>query len=422
MIHVSQIKTGNELFRLRLIHQIQFFLKMWKLAVDWIVWIYIILPALGVALYFYVDLWRGTSGVATYFQEPMMILLIMLFCINGQMKSYFKEADILFLWQEKRIIKQFQHSSIIFFCLFTVLNAIIYIAALAPIVIIYLNWSLLKLWHVFVLITVLHVLIGLIKRELQIKKGKWAYRGWMSLVTLLIGALLFLIVPRIESVWMLLAGVVVGMLGIYYMIYRIQTKPQQFYREVEIEIEKKAKSVQLFFSQLSWIGAPDFLSEKAKNRSRKRPFLFRRSRKIFRSYSTSTGYVELFLKNVIRNQSWVLIYFQFIGAGVFTILIVPGKLKWGIWLLIVFVIGNVVRVFLKRVLDHPFLTVVSWPKVNQIKIAYHCLLVGLIPSSLILSILFGYLMFGLFGIVFGIVASAILSVVISRFFASKVVD
>ncbi len=422
MIHVKNIKSGKQLFLLRLVQDFQHKRKLWRLGVDWTVWVYIIIPALLLGVYFYVNFWRGNYEWAYYIEESFIPILLLILSMSGTVKAYLKEADILFVWQSEHLVKDLQKYSFAYFCLSTIVSSLVQFTFILPLLVVYLDWQMSDVVNIFLFIVVFRILFTLIKRELNVRLGKWAFRFSMLLVIGISGLLLNFLVPLLTDVILTLIVTIATLIIITLLNQHVSKKKQRFYREVEIEVEKQAKSVQLLFSQLSIIGGPEFLTQKVKNSSRKRPFLFRKSGKIFRDFSAKNSYMEIFMKSLLRNPSWLSSYFRFVGIGSFAIIIVPENYRWAVWLLIVFVIGNLTKTFLKRVLDHPFLSVVAWPEVNEKEIAYNCMIIGLIPGVLILSILYNVLTFALWGIAFGVVTSIILIIVVAQFFSTRVIE
>jgi len=132
--------------------------------------------------------------------------------------------------------------------------------------------------------------------------------------------------------------------------------------------------------------------------------------------------MEVFIKSIIRNQSWLTMYFQFVAVGSAAIVIAPEYVRWAVWLLIVFIIGNLTKVFIRRVIGHPFLNVVAWPKIDEGEVAYHCMIFGVVPGVFILSLLFNILTFKWWGMAFGLVTGVILTMIISQFFSKKAIE
>lgn len=415
MSQVSRIKNGRDLFWLRLKHQFQFYFKIWNMTVDWVIWLYVLLPVLGFGIYFYVQLWKGTISWVNAINETAMIIIFLLLIISGSIKSFLKEADLLFLWQDKEIINELKTYMFIYFCLNSFLSFTINFLILAPVIIVYLDWPVENLIYSFLISYNLYILISLIKRELILQKRKWVYRLWMLLITVLLGTILFFIIPRLNVI-LVSVILIIGVILANLIFNHKENRRHRFYREVELEIEKKVKFVQTFYSQLMWIGGPDFLYTGAKNRSRKRPFLFRNSQKIFRKKSVNNGYVELFIKSLLRNRSWLFLYFRYIGIGSMVILLVPGKIKWIAWIAMVFLMGNVVKGLLIRLFKHPFLSVVPWPELDEKVIVRKCIIIALLPGSLILSLIFGYINFSLIGLIFGLFTSVFLTFIAARLF------
>src|SRR5690606_34560038 len=110
-------------------------------------------------------LWKGTISWVNAINETAMIIIFLLLIISGSIKSFLKEADLLFLWQDKEIINELKTYMFIYFCLNSFLAFTINFLILAPVIIVYLDWPVENLIYSFLISYNLYILISLIKRE-----------------------------------------------------------------------------------------------------------------------------------------------------------------------------------------------------------------------------------------------------------------
>ncbi|MEM5818464.1 MAG: ABC transporter permease, partial [Desulfitobacterium hafniense] len=104
----------HRLFRHRLFADWKFQYSIWKLVVDWIVALYIVIPGLALFLDTYVDWWQEPPSL--FFALPLTILLpiVVVFCRSGTLRIFVEEADQLFLFQHRSWLKGLVAYSIAF--------------------------------------------------------------------------------------------------------------------------------------------------------------------------------------------------------------------------------------------------------------------------------------------------------------------
>lgn len=90
----------KELFFLRLKKEWRYQYDVWKTAVDWVVWLYILIPALGVLGHQYYLVWNGTAEWVSQF--PLTFFWIPLFFLSrfATVRLFLREGDLLFVRQD----------------------------------------------------------------------------------------------------------------------------------------------------------------------------------------------------------------------------------------------------------------------------------------------------------------------------------
>ncbi len=94
--------------------------------------------------------------------------------------------------------------------------------------------------------------------------------------------------------------------------------------------------------------------------SRKRPWLFRNSNRIFESRTVKNGLVELFIKAFFRNSSQIFSYLQIIGVSVTAIIILPPIwMKWLMYVLFLLIMKKWLDSIWSIVTSKPLLVALS---------------------------------------------------------------
>ncbi|PAQ13503.1 hypothetical protein CD798_15565 [Bacillaceae bacterium SAOS 7] len=99
--------------------------------------------------------------------------------------------------------------------------------------------------------------------------------------------------------------------------------------------------------------SPDM--EKPKVVKRKKPFLFRRSKRIFKQRTEEHGFMELFIKILIRNLTYLSGYFRLVSVTGAAIVVVP-PILFKVLILIgfsFFIHGWIISLWDQVILSHP---------------------------------------------------------------------
>ncbi|GEL77780.1 ABC transporter permease [Tenuibacillus multivorans] len=389
--------TGKRLFKRRLKQHIQFYMQIRRVAVDWAVWIYVLIPLLLTGLYQYITLWNMEAGWATYLNEPALALIITIFIFSGISISFLQSADILYLWQKQDVMGTLHRYRLGYYYTISLVKWLIVIGILAPIFMVYLNWTGSMLCALGLIVYFLQVLVGILRRRFKIQLGKWVSRFLIIGLVVVVYILMRYSLAHMATTGWVLALVTIVMTA-YYSTYFIRQK-QNFYREIDLDTEHKNKLLQLVLMQSAYIGGPEYLSEKISN-LRKHPWLFRKSQKMFKAYTPEIGYREVFIKSLLRSKNWLLLYVQIVGFGVFGIVMFPFWLKWFMWIGMIFLIGNFLKTYWNKIWSHQFLDLVKWREVEPQKVSRHTFRIAIIPASLVLSAVLGYIILSYWGILF----------------------
>nr|WP_279401350.1 ABC transporter permease [Piscibacillus salipiscarius] len=164
-------------------------------------------------------------------------------------------------------------------------------AVLSPIIMQYLNLGMNEFWSLSFLIYIWSLSVSLIKRVLNVQLSKWSFRLSIALLVSLSYGYFWFVLNGF-SYWAAY-GLAIGILIL--VIRKVFKKSKHFEREIELDRELRNKVLQLILMQSAHIGAPDWMVQ-SKARSSKKPWIFRKSQKLFTGYTPEIGYQELIIK------------------------------------------------------------------------------------------------------------------------------
>ncbi|TFB22935.1 hypothetical protein E3U55_06755 [Filobacillus milosensis] len=407
--------TGKDLFRLRLKHHLKFFRRLQRVAIDWAVIIYIILPILFVFFLHYNSWWSLEADWLHSVNEINLALVIGFLLLLGFQHSFLHQADVLYLWQKKSLIRKLIRYRLQYYLVISFIRTVILILILSPILLLYLEWGPIHIVLFGGVSYLLHNLANALMRDLKVYQYRWtralSYVGLYAVGS----SVLFISTTTLGSLCSLILLVSIN---IFYLNLASKLKPK-FYKEIELDANQRSKLTHIILAQSTYVGAPEFLAE-SPSRTRKKPWLFPNSRKIFNGYLPESGYREVYFKSLLRNRNWVLLYVQIIGVGLFGILTFPNVFKVLFWVGMLMLTGNLLKSYWGKVMTHRFIDLFNWKKMNMQPVAKQSFLLGMAPAWLILSVALGFKTLGIWGILFIPLIGCVLSRIIVRYIVSKI--
>ncbi|WP_449621379.1 ABC transporter permease [Robertmurraya sp. Marseille-Q9965] len=344
--------TSFQLFRRRLTQDWLFQIRTFRSIADWTIWLYMIIPTIVISIFIYRSWWiDGAPSWMAWMPVSIFFLLGYLFSWTGAYRFYTDEADMVFLIKKDSLFYGLRKWGFFYSLLFQAMNTLLVVVALLPFLIqhFHLTWEHAFCYFLFLL--AMKYLVMYLKFHLKKIQSKMK----RIIVTVLTFILLSWFAQTISFLWIngdfwivCIISMVVGFVSTYYY-YPLVKKKSLFDIELAIEQEEKLKLVQAIH-QMS------FDIEKTKVYSRKRPWLFRNSKRIFKKRTARNGFLELFIKVFIRNSSYILTYLQICSATVAALVIVPP-----IWMKVIIFLGFLLMMWIwlgvtweRVVLSHPF--------------------------------------------------------------------
>ncbi len=342
--------NGRTLFFRRLFDYYRYQFKVFHAVIDWTVALYIVLPALAFVIYQYIDLMNG-RGLFYEWSEMMewrwLYAVCVLIVCTGSIHTFLMEADKVFLLQKKEIIYQLKQYALMYSFLVTLAKWLLLFFIVLPFIShITLAESTALLCYLFGL----HTTFLALKQD-RIRKPRSISR---RIAEILFRAVLFSgsAVLIVFTEWRLLA--LIGILFLIFAFVRGWKKTALFSAfEAEVTEEKKSRLalaglVMMMMSQEA--GIP-----KVKDRLRRKPLLYRNSKRIFKRRTILTGYKELFFKVTLRNGEYARQMYMLLSAFTVLIFVSPIWLKLIALLVYTGVCRYILTLIFDKVMDTPFL-------------------------------------------------------------------
>ncbi|OUL02686.1 ABC transporter permease [Bacillus spizizenii] len=341
--------NGRTLFFRRLFDYYRYQFKVFHAVIDWTVALYIVLPALAFVIYQYIDLMNG-RGLFYEWSEMMewrwLYAVCVLIVCTGSIHTFLMEADKVFLLQKKEIIYQLKQYALMYSFFVTLAKWLLFFFIVLPFIShITLAESTALLCYLFGL----HTTFLALKQD-RIRKPRSISR---RIAEILFRAVLFSgsAVLIVFTEWRLLA--LIGILFLIFAFVRGWKKTALFSAfEAEVTEEKKSR---LALAGLVMMMSQEAGIPKVKDRLRRKPLLYRNSKRIFKRRTILTGYKELFFKVTLRNGEYARQMYMLLSAFTVLIFVSPIWLKLIALLVYTGVCRYILTLIFDKVMDTPFL-------------------------------------------------------------------
>ncbi|WP_090689112.1 ABC transporter permease [Bacillus sp. 166amftsu] len=290
---------------------------------DWTVALYIIIPAVIFSGIYYRSLWTRELTV----EEPAYFLIglfVFFFATYSRgMRSFFEQADSLFLIQHPVHMQKLIKCGMIYTCIrISIMNSIVTLIML-PILVKSMGASLLQVVLFWLSFTVFRCMLSLLVRCIDVRGGKrwvlWIVKiivFFMSFICLGSGVFLGFKHPVYAVLF------IIALIGISLILIKQKMNYQRFFfKEVEKEKEESMRWTREIMH---------FSGQTTKPSNNSRPWLFPRSKHILGKKSDSR-IIESFIKEYFRSGTSLSFYIKIILMSATSIKVTP----WWIALIII---------------------------------------------------------------------------------------
>lgn len=393
--------TVTKLFFRRVISDWKYQYEIWKTAVDWIVALYIVIPAFATFVYYYLSWWTKAPGVLDYLPLNALLGFFLIFTWSGTIRIFLEAGDQLFLLQHKAWISKIFKYSLGYSIFYNLVETIGLITILAPFLVIHYGFSLVEVFSVVFLIFVTKNFLGLAKQLLELRFKGWSQRIVKSVVFVITGVYLRESVDFLmSSTGLFYLSVLISLIILGLLLSKRLSVKGTFFEDVTREqVARLRLAKYMLIAKGTYMKTPRI--------TRKRPRLFRSSNLIFKKRNPVNGLVEMCIKAVLRNEEDFGFLLTLVGGHLLAIMAFPGNLKWLPWILFSFIITNYVGNTCLKVFNDPFVCFFPWLPESKItatrKAIYLMALPGQLLLALVVALLTGSFIVALWMVPIGIV-------------------
>ncbi|MFS0726114.1 ABC transporter permease [Paenibacillus sp. 1P07SE] len=317
--------NARQLFALRLRRYAAGQYRVWKGALDWTVWLYLLVPALFIGGGTYLEIWRQPPEWMLQLPAGWYPAILLLPLLLGRLRTFLEEADVLFLVQQRRWLLTVMRLGMIYTLLVQMLTTALIYIPLMPYLVrgLGLSWEFIVIGYLW---TVVFKMISAVTASLL--DARWT--GWRRYAIHITAFVVIATVYVYAMLQWLQQPLLIGCAGLAaafaVLVLLCQWKLRMrssLYADIASEQDARLASTKLLLAQ----AAP------AKPIGRqKQPLVMRRSGRIFRSSEPAVILAEMYMKSAIRQFSYLRLVIGYFSVSITAVLLSP------LWLGIVLVL------------------------------------------------------------------------------------
>lgn len=333
------------LFWFRLKKEWHYQYDAFRSAVDWIIWLYIIVPIIALVFYQYYLLWQGTASWVEWVPLPFLFLFLFILCWTGCIRLFLTEGDLLFLRQNKKWQTALMRFGILYSIVLNILFTMVISVIVIPILYLYAHYSI---YHIGLFLSFLLLYRLFIQFTKQI-----VFVSFSGLQLIAIKVVLFIASLTVYGIFyqestLVQLFILCIVIIILPLLYRIRMKRTWcFFEDCVREGQQRLKITSIF------IQASGYQSTKPLFK-RERPLLFYNSASLFKRRNNRNLLRELLLKFILRGKNRFAHLYQITIICILAIVFVPFWVKWLVLLFGIYCVIHLTRSYWKEVTSHSF--------------------------------------------------------------------
>ncbi|WP_409343071.1 ABC transporter permease [Paenibacillus sp. MBLB4367] len=343
--------TVGKLFWRRVREDWAFQWSVWRLAVDWVVALYVVIPALLFGGYHVYLWWKQAPGWFDYIPYAAVAVILYGWTRVGTIRYFVQEADQLVIlhtaWLRRLMLQGVRYS-----IAFQAVTAAAVLVFLFPLLHRSHGLSWTDTLVLYLLLVLFKMTASMLRQAVSIRFAGFG-RFLASAALLAAEAASFLaVVLALRSNALIGAAACVVLLAAFPWLLRLRlARKGAFHHDVERERTERMKYAAIMLGQII---------QKKSRIARKRPLLFRSSNRLFRSRTQVNGLTELAVKSFFRSKANMKVYIQLAVISCGGIVAIPAAGKWMLWFGSGLLLTYYTKLYVRDVGAEPFLKLFRW--------------------------------------------------------------
>ncbi|NQX61251.1 ABC transporter permease [Paenibacillus qinlingensis] len=383
------MNSSFQVFTRRVRSDLKFQYRALRMAVDWVIAIYFVIPLLIVAGYHYYA-WYMTpptwlSGISIH----TVATLFYIFTWLGTLRYFVEEGDQLFLRQNEGWFRHLMHLgyrySVVLQGVTSLLVTLLFLPLLVPVY----SFSIAQVVCYWLLTYVVKLNIGLIRQLLALRFQRFLL--WLLRIVIFAGGVFAFQWLVVEIRDQLVYGwlVILVLIGTFLLLTRTRLREKgTFFADVARERDARMRIVSLMLIRVM---------ERKRKPTRRYPLLFSRSQRLLKGKGAGTGIAELLVKSYYRNGLQWRQSIQFVVVISGALFILPGAIKILVWILAAVLLVFWRKSFCKDELTAPFLSLFPIKDTMKHQAIQTAIPILVLPAMMVISLVAGISMFTWWG-------------------------
>lgn len=325
--------TSMRLFKKRCFHNFRFQIRAWRMGIDWTVFLYLLVPAIVAAIVVYRSWWFDLPEWMEMLPFGGFLFLFYVFSWMGSVRLFIEEADELFLLQNRSFYQSLRRWGMLYSGVKQIAFTGLFFIVFLPYFMTF-HFSNVQLLLLFVVLAIWKTVFLFLKDACYYLITKRWVRISVFIFLFIAGYFIFSFFTSrfdLHLIFMIFLFIV----GIVLFRWKTNTVVH-FYSEAVREFEAKFQIVNLMLIQSGAI-------EKPKTKRRKKPWIFRRSQRLFSRRELDSVMLEQYIKIWLRKPQHLFSYFRFIGVSAASLFLFPANWSIVLVLMILFLFYQMVR-------------------------------------------------------------------------------
>ena len=306
------------LFMKRLLIEWKFQSRVWGSILDWTVILYILIPGLVIFGYHYRSWWNEPPNWMQSVPFVFIAVISYLLAWRGQYRTFIHEADKVFLIKRLALFLGLKRISYVYSLFTTLLLYGVITFLFLPVLIQSYKLLNIQIFLFALLLTSIKWFIMGLKPKIMKIDGK-VLRSLTRGFTFVIGSWMvqFLCIQILKTAYLLPVLACLLFTGIAFVLYMPSLFKVSTFEEEWLSEQKERQRL---------IGAIITIAPEVEKRStstRTKPWVLRKSKRIYKKRNPENGFKELFIKVFIRNANYWGGYLQIVSITSAALLLVP---------------------------------------------------------------------------------------------------
>ncbi|UTR13669.1 ABC transporter permease [Salipaludibacillus sp. LMS25] len=360
--------------------------SVWKSAVDWVIWLYIFIPALSVAGYQYYLLWTGTADWPNHYPLTFTWFIFFIISLKGTTRLFIRDGDVLFLRQHPSCLRAIMKGGIIYSFIVNTLLIVIVAGLFLPLWLIYDDVSYENIASFLLFVIAFRMIYHLAKQWVSL-----TYSGWplffvnmlLTIISLAIfnGALFSSSIIRLVIILFLI-------MSLYVLVKWRLNATWHFFDDCVREQGEKLKLSAIF------IAVQGYKMPKRFKNHKKPHILFPDSDPIYSARTADNVLSESVIKYSVRNKSKLFTVFQLTVVFMIAVVLAPFWIKWLLLPICTFALIHFIRTAWTDLTSHSFFKLYRFKKTTQTDLAIKRAIAWIsLPSCFLIGFITGWAAF-----------------------------